>query len=648
MSDRSSRSYGAAEIAALATAGILGFIVFHRLSSYGDDFTAFSRVVWSNGFVAISDAYVHLNGRLGDHFTIGMLRLLLDPWRFGPESFPWWALFAASYYFLTSAALRFAVVFARSSVDQRGRVVFVAALTALLIIPTVSVLDTATYAVCITYTVALWLMGLSLASLSMAGELRLRTLGFQALIFMLVSLSSEQMLVATPVLFAGLTAVRWLRRSIPSSSAAREISTWFACSTVSALVYFLSPGQRLRNPQLGVHNDGVMAIVRHLPDWYGQAVNAAYEVLFGRRSWFVPFHTILLAVLLLMIIRLEAVRRRTPADDDGPIGASFVALLFLAASTMSLAHLLVSPHFPEGRARFFPAFLLATGLASTVVAVVDWFRASSTIQTTGWLRPGAALTLLAVAVVLAVPHMKEVVDYYRRLVWLDRMRTDVRHRILRLNAASGATRFRLSGCIMDLDAAWGFDAYFAWIGKRFTVVPIGLQHLYPAIDRSWTAVGCDVLPLITREIERSGHSSKQPVRVIHYGGPGATQFASWDSDFWVAPQTDVISLVGDFNPNSQGGPPYRDTLMYRVVFGTRWDSIRHEPYVVMEPQLTAGLTSPHVTSSINYVYGGELTRSVPLSAFAKDWPDRPFVRLGIRNAVVASPGWTSNFLLREE
>ena len=649
MSDHSSRRYKATEIALLIVAGVLGFLAFHRLSSYGDDLNTFSRVTYSNGLVEIVDCYLHANGRLGNHLTVGVLRFLLDPWRFGPASFPWWVLFAASYYFVASAALAFGIAFARSTLDHQPRAFFVAALTGLLSLPTVTLFQTVTYAICIVYTAGLWYLALTLRAASVPREPEPRTLGLVALGYVLASLSSEQMLVAAPILLASFSAARWSRRSITARAFLREIAVWAASSVVSALIYVLSPGQQWRNTKLGAHLDGLAAVPGQLPQWYARAVNVAYESLFGPQPWFVAAHTIVIGALTILVVITLINRHRGRPSGDRATGGAIVALALLVASTVCLIHLLVSSHFPEGRAQFFPAFLLAAGLSCTVVVMADLlseFELMSVSRRS--VRVGSVVLFAGVLALVIRRDLPGTADAYRRLVWLDGIRMDVRHRIARLNEQTGKTKFRLSGCVMNLDAPWGFDAWFAWSGRPLTVAPIGLHRRYPGMDASWVAVGCYVPPLVTRDIADSTRPSQRPVRVIHYNGPGPTHTAGWDSDFWVPPRTDVVRIVGHFNPNSAGGPPYRDTLMVRVLFATRWDAARGEAYVEMQPELEGSLLSGSVTSSVAFVYKGALTWTVPLSAFSSEWPDRPFVRVGIRNAIVAQPGWTSDLRLREE
>jgi len=304
----------------------------------------------------------------------------------------------------------------------------------------------------------------------------------------LVFLSSEQTIISAPIL---LLAAAWV--GLASGAEAGRSWRWQACfysawTGVSAAIFFLSPGQRLRNTFLTMKPLGEFDLL----EWYRQAVALGYGAIFPRLPdalWL--WHLILYGALGLLAAAW-IIRRRPraapyhPAGDPAapkPAGIALMAFAFLTAFLASMATLAVSPYFPP-YAVCFPSLLLLLGLVFAFWLVLDGAaigleRATASARRAGVkkaigvlkLACAAGLPLLAAGALIGTVTVRSwpvMAAEYRQVMAQNHNRRQLYAEIARLRKVSGQTHFVLVNLWqapvwgIHMDEVWAVAAYFRW------------------------------------------------------------------------------------------------------------------------------------------------------------------------------------------
>jgi hypothetical protein len=602
-----------------------------QLIAHSDDMTTYGIHPWPTPLSLIHDCYTALNGRLANFVTYAVLRLLLNPHHIHPDAYPWWLVISLSHFLALASVLLLAAVIRRTTDLPPAWIAAIAAVTLIAWGLSSQLYETVLYAVCIGFTAGLFVLSAALAVA--ARRMSAAAAGAVALAYVFASLSSEQMLTSTPILFTAVTMVLLLRSSLTARQATLRTAGWIALSALSAAIYFRSPGQRKRNPMVGVASHGVGDLIRDFPRWYAYSVREIYAAVFGSDRGAVVIHTLLLATIAVL---LAAAWLRRREEALVPALAAGFALAFHA----SMAHLLFAPYFPGGRVRYYPALLLLLTMALAVCAALRLFVARAAVAR------AAAVVALAAATVIAVRHFPLVAEQYRVERWNSIIRLDVRQRMVELCRTTPHRKFRLTGCPIFTDNTWGWEAYLAWRGyPGATVVPIGMSTEFNPVGDEWVPVGCRVPPLLPPPTLAHETYTPTAVRNILYPAASPVQFGAWDSDFWVPPTVTECHAVGAYNPNSAGGS-YKETFDYRILFGLGLSPDGTQSMVLLSPQLAGGVRFWPDRTAVYWVYGGKLLRAAPEKAFHDpDWNRRPYLRIAQSQVIIGRFGWYSDVRL---
>lgn len=380
----------------------------------------------------------------------------------------------------------------------------------------------------------------------------------------------------------------------------------------------------------------------------------------------------------------------------GLLAKGLFAVGLLLAFHASLSHLLISPYFPP-YALTYPSLLLAVGLVAGLLflgsfmqpsvqqqlvqawhcqsgsgddgsatadrqrtpgAVIDTTGKGNGAQTYTPLRetspPTAPLLLarlvrlvlpglglLLVFVLVTLPNIPHMVNAYRLQVWISHIRQQTYQRVMQVHAQTGDTHFLLTHCLVDMEAPWGYPAYFGWYGSTdIAVVLEGYRDWFTHMDtqHEWHKIACTVPPFEPWPLPmQTPTSTAHPVRTISYQNSAGA--GVWQSDFWVSQEVDHCTLRGAYHPDIAAHPDRKRSIDYRLAFRNQEETASAQAMRSFAVQPADGSAKAGQTDgdgvTFAYVLDGEQRQAVPLASFAHEWADRPFVRV-----TVTTPGLT--------
>lgn len=473
--------------------------------------------VVSNPFVYVQDWYQGMNGRLSAAVMDSLLALAAKWWCPTPESFPWWLMRALSLYCLLATPLNFMVAIGWAWAKRPGRtLVLLAAVWAVWIVSPKVYIFTVIFDILLTdrniqeYVLAWMIIGV------INNWMGRSAWKWSLLAAGILFLGSEQNMFSVPVL---LMAAGWAgleEKDRVGRSWRWQAFFYSAWTCLSAAIFFLSPGQRLRNTFLLSETMGNFSPL----EWYRQVVALGYGAIFPRLSdslWI--WHLILYGGLGLMmaawtIMRLKRIAPERLSADPGFAEAShfrrklwgigLMAFALLSAFLASMTTLIVSPYFPP-YAIYYPSLLLILGLVfsfwlvldgaaiflDVLVSKVQPARFAGIKRVIGYVKVGcvAGLPLLATSTLMGTVTVRTwpaMAAEYRQVMEQNRNRRRLYAEIVRLRNTTEHRRFILvnlwksSVWGIHMDESWAMAAYFRW--RR-------MEDVVCLAENEWIAAG---------------------------------------------------------------------------------------------------------------------------------------------------------------
>ena len=461
----------------------------------------------SNTFVYVRDWYQGLNGRLSVAIMNGLISRAAKQWCPTPESFPWWLMRALSLYCLLAMSLNFMAAVGWIWAKRPGMT-----LVLLAAVWSVWIVNPKIYVFSVIYDCLLtdrYVHGY-LLSWMIIGVIH-NWMGRSAWKWGLLAagilfLGSEQDLFSVPVL---LMAAAW----VGLEGNADRMRNWFrqACyygawTGLAALIFFMSPGQRLKNTCLPINSINDFSPL----EWYRRVITLGYGAIFPRLSdslWI--WHLILYGGLGLilaawMIMRLKASRLSASRPSREMFGIGLMAFAFLTAFLASMTTLIVSSYFPP-YALSYPSLLLVTGLAFSFWFILDGAamamdliasstrpaRFAGTKPIIGYVKAGCTIILpVLVTIVLigtvTVRAWPAVSAGYHQVMEQNRVRRQLYAEIVKLRDTTGQRYFVLVNLWkapiwgLHMDEVWGRAGYFRWRG---------MEDVICLTEDEWAAAG---------------------------------------------------------------------------------------------------------------------------------------------------------------
>lgn len=683
----------------LVCLGVGYWLYADRVAGAGDDWKFFNPNGWPSEWAFLRNLYLNVGGRVGSYLILMLFRLL-SFFYFTPDSFPWWVLYSVSLFCTLAMPLNLVAAGQRLTNSRWIVSLFLLAWIYLVWATNFTVFGVTLLAVTVSGRWPLYMLSLGIWLLSTPPSSRVQWLrwGGLSLLYLIASLSIEQILTSIPVLFAAVSLIKGVRQRKPPSGWIWQIGLWAGLSVIALLIYLASPGQLNRSstaPQLMFD----LSLWQKILNWYKETVKAGYDTLFtGSVSYSVYLNSLILILLILAlgIVSLASyrARQRDLANQqllDDLFSLNLLALTFMVAFISSLVHLFFSPYFPW-YARMYPALLLAVGLGFSLLLLVrlvnpamqqellealtglpslnDDYKGS--VQISDPIINLLSIFLLSILLFnITMPNLERNINIYRREVWLTAIRRQAYQTIVNTHYASGQVNFRLSRCPPGLESTWGLVGYFDWRGyPELSVILDGDGDTQSALgEKNWDTVECVVPPLYpwkwannnidatsaeteTREVDTlgtflafpwrwSGNTKTTPplVRsVVYYDAEGQ---GAWDYDFWVPEGVTHCTLIGAYNPNAGGHVRYQETFEYRVIFGNGWNHVNQWPMRLIESYPVGSVHWSDATVSINYFHDNQLVNQVPLMAFGYEPQERPLVRISIKDV---GTGWLAGWM----
>ncbi len=466
-------------------------IAYYPVNPYPNIDSRSGHVV-SNPFVYVWDWYCGFNGRLSTGVMNSLIALAAKGWCPTPESFPWWLMRALSLYCLLATPLNFMVAVGWAWAKRPGRtLVLLAAVWSVWIVSPKIYIFTVIFDVLLTdrniheYVLAWMMLGV------MSNWMGRSAWKWGLLAAGILFLSSEQNMFSVPIL---LLAAAWV--GLDEKNGLGRSWRWQACfysawTCLSAAIYFLSPGQWLRNNFLSMKTIGDFAPL----EWYRQVVTLGYGAIFPRLPdslWI--WHLALYGGLGLLMTAWTIRRLKQGATGllsvDHPRrkleGIGIMAFAFLTAFLASMLTLIASPYFPP-YAIYYPSLLLMLGLVFSFWLVLDGAamfmdmlassvrlaRFAGIKPIIGYAKIGCVVglpllvtsTLIGTVTVRAWPAMAAE---YRQVMEQNRNRRQLYAEIVRLRNMTGQRCFVLVNIWhypvwgIHMDEVWAMAAYFRW------------------------------------------------------------------------------------------------------------------------------------------------------------------------------------------
>lgn len=506
-----------------------GARVFKGAFGFADGINMFSPypIIGVSGRVVVDfweyvwDWYNGMNGRTCQAILDGLIFVYSKMFIAAPEDFPWWLTRSLSLFCAIAAPLNFLIPAFRARLISRKATFFM--LLAIWGAWTLSnnVVSYALWFDCLLTDRFLLIFLVSVMCLVLyMGYLDQKLYWIVLHGFLYIFLSVEQFMVTVPFLFLAFT---WagVGKNRPLAFWIKRIVLYFLLSSLAALAYYYSPGQRLRNLALTPNPDGFS--VRGFLLWLEQDLPRGYNMLFGEHGGIAMFilHGLLyLGILLAAIVTTCAfykskrhqgsVRERI----DNLFSLSVLAAAFLTAYMASLSTLLISRHFPE-YAIHYPAILLALGLAFGVLTIIQFFdsktRQALRIVLTGAedvgvtaaisSNPWGTVTTAAVCLVILLgvtrPTLPKLRASYDEVMMHNRLRHVVFQHVIDSYLATGQTHFILTQCPTrsyggTMEPPWGVEGYFRWRGYKDLRVYLDDNYDFPSRpkDKPYVTISC--------------------------------------------------------------------------------------------------------------------------------------------------------------
>ncbi|MFH1478101.1 MAG: hypothetical protein ABIH24_11525 [Verrucomicrobiota bacterium] len=448
--------------------------------------------VVSNPFVYVRDWYCGLNGRISVAVINSLIAFSAKAGCPTPESFPWWLMRALSLYCLLATPLNFMVALGWAWAKRPGRaLVLLAAVGAIWIVSPKIYIFTVIFDVLLTDRIAFIYM-LTWMFMGVLNNWMGRSAWKWGLLAAgILFLSSEQNMFSVPILLMAAAWIGFDEKAGATRSWRWQAFYYGAWTCLSAAIFFLSPGQWIRNKFLAMKTIGNFAPF----EWYRQVVMLGYGAIFPRLPdalWI--WHLILYGGLGLMmaagvIMRLKRInpsRLAAPYPRPPLFDIGLIAFAFLTAFLTSMATLLASPYFPP-YAIYYPSLLLVLGLVFSFWLVLDGaaifmdLLASSARltsyagikRTIGYVKSSCLVGLPVLVTIILIGAVTirawpVMAAEYRQVMAQDYNRRQLYAEIVRLRNTTGRRHFVLVNLWnlpvwgIHMDEAWAIAGYFRW------------------------------------------------------------------------------------------------------------------------------------------------------------------------------------------
>lgn len=449
--------------------------------------------VVANPFVYVRDWYCGMNGRLSVAIMNSLIAFAAKAGCPTPESFPWWLMRALSLYCLLATPLNFMVAVGWTWAKRPGlTLVLLAAAWSVWIVSPKIYIFTVIFDVLLTdrnihvYVLSWMLIGVINNWMGRsAWKWGLLAAG-------ILFLGSEQNMLTVPILLMAAAWVGLEGKAGMLRDWLRQVACYSGATCLAVAVFFLSPGQQLRNnyclPMQSIHAFSPL-------EWYRQVVTLGYGAIFPRLAdslWI--WHLVLYGGLGLLMAAWVIIRLKNSAASrlavDCPrrllFGVGLMAFAFLTAFWVSMLTLMVSSYFPP-YAIYYPSLLLMLGLIFSFWLVVDGAaifmdrlalsgrlsRFAGIRRTIGYVKVGcvAGLPLLVAGALIGTITVRAWPSRsaeYRQVMEQNRNRRQLYAEIVRLRNMTGQRCFVLVNLWnspvwgIHMDEVWAMAAYFRW------------------------------------------------------------------------------------------------------------------------------------------------------------------------------------------
>lgn len=462
----------------------------------------------SNPFMYVRDWYEGMNGRLSVAVMDSLIAWAAKKWCPTPESFPWWLMRALSLYCLLAAPLNFMAAVGWTWAKRPGTTIaLLAAVWSVWIVSPKIYIFSVIFDILLTdrylhgYVLSWMIIGV------IHNWMGRSTWKWGLLAAGILFLGSEQTLLSAPILLAAAAWVGLEGNAGLGRSWRWQVFYYSAWTCLTVVIFFLSPGQRLRNTCLPMIPMGDFSPF----EWYRRVITLGYGAILPRlfdSLWI--WHLILYGGLGLImtawvIIRLKKSASYRLSVDPVCAGAShprqklfgtgLMAFAFLTAFLASMITLIVSAYFPP-YAICYPSLLLVSGLAFSFWFILDGATLgidmiASSKPVTGYLKAGCttvlpmlvAIALIGTVTVRAWPSMAAE---YRQVMEQNRNRRQLYAEIVKHRNTTGQRHFILVNLWkspvwgLHMDEAWARAAYFRW--RR-------MEDIICLTEDEWTATG---------------------------------------------------------------------------------------------------------------------------------------------------------------
>ncbi len=633
-----------------------------KMMGWGDDMATVYNPVLSSAEL-FRQWYLGWSGRAGGALLAIIFRLpnLLST---GPDTFPWWLILSLSLFAVVASPLNLAAT-SQSLVFKRFNWYIPLILWMIWAVNPIIMGTPIAMPVTLYHAFPVYLFSLCISLASKVDFRERKALWVSlSIVYLLASLSGEQILLSIPIVLSAVSLCKTIQSEQSFSTSLKQISAWFTLSVIANLIYFLSPGQQLRNKLVSTGMPNIVnfrEVLEVLMRFYN-GINYTIKSIFPALPNFSPIFLILLLIILIsvsyscgcMIYHLRKINQ----SPSQPLLDFFCLILltfsFLASFLVSLSHLLISYYFPP-YAIFYPSFLLSAGLVHLVMVVCQLRNRALRYELSLYLRlniiPGnfnryfeslqqihwrlmIFCFLGFLMIIMTIPNIEKLINIYKQAVWMTEIRQITYHEIIKKYHSTGKTNFSISSYPINLDNPWGANGYFTWYGYPKIKIVFEGQGIAASEKEmiEWQVIKCSVPALFPWKWVSESRPLSKPVRVMLSVNSNKEGIEEWD--FWVPPGIKNCKIIGSLNPNVMGSPLYRENLEFILNLTSH---MHKEPIISIDVLQIGELRWPNIKVSLGFVYNDNITQDVPLHAFSlQDAQKRPLVRVSIVNKTIAS------------
>lgn len=558
-----------------------------RVLPRGDDFGLFG-TMWTD--YAPADSWYHYvrlqyrnaNGRLGMSAIYGALQRLGHGST--PLTFPWWFIVALGTFGLAAGLANFGTVITKAVSERRLLVVFLLALAALLLNPTLwgwSRWPTTA----ISYFFPFWLLSCVAVMESPHAKRRVWMTIVGSILFVVTATTSEQLLVPTFLVAAALI----VSGIDPWKSKALHLARVFALSGIAAAIYKFSPGGNKRLQTLKLET----TLAERIRIWLTNPIEQVAKTLTASEN--APVTAFLVAVAILAVLFIA----RKPSLRLCAAVAGCVALIY--GSTINL---LFSPYAPA-YSFFFATVFAAMAIALLLARVLADLNAVA--------RYGLVIVALVAWGAVSLPRIRRTIEHD---VNLRTAKERAYGEIAALHRSTKETRFLVEEIPLEFDEDWGPANYFHWLGIKGLDVALCTRATSEPISRK------SVSGYANANLRTAGIRGPvvEPARVFSYLGDPPLMRGVSARDYVIAfnPQSadfPILELSMITLPDIASSSGYRAVIRKRITFAPRYDQATQSfvlaPVILASEDLFAA--ERPMTVKLSWVTPGGVKDAIPVA-----------------------------------